>query len=103
MPVKPCLVCGRLSRGSHCPAHRVGWTARPSPSSRDRVQPPERARVKADAGDRCERCGTTGSPENPLQVHHRTRVADGGTHARGNLEVVCSDCHRAEHNPKGAA
>jgi 5-methylcytosine-specific restriction endonuclease McrA len=54
--------------------------------------------VKAEAGQRCERCGRA---DLPLVVHHRTRVADGGSHARHNLEVICQACSELEHGGKG--
>jgi 5-methylcytosine-specific restriction endonuclease McrA len=98
VPLKPCLTCGRLSRRSYCPGHLpVGWYDRPSPSSRDRLAPNVRQQVKAAAGHHCNRCGTTGSPENRLVVHHVRRVADGGAHERTNLEVICEQCSQAEH------
>jgi hypothetical protein len=102
--VKPCLVCGRLSNGSYCPLHRPsGWRTRPSPSSLDRLPPHARARVKQEAGQRCERCGRTRTPGNRLVVHHRQRVADGATHARFNLAVICQACSEREHGGKGYA
>jgi hypothetical protein len=73
---------------------------RPSPSSLNRVSPYERGLVKAERGHKCERCGVT-SAEARLVVHHRQRVARGGTHARANLEVLCEACSEAEHGGKG--
>jgi hypothetical protein len=41
MPLKPCLTCGTLTKGSYRPAHQpvnaTGWRERPSPSSRNRL------------------------------------------------------------------
>ncbi|MGH3130044.1 MAG: HNH endonuclease [Gaiellaceae bacterium] len=68
--------------------------ARPSPLSRSRTSPAQRARVKRRDGNRCQRCGSPGTPGNPLQVRHRTRVADGGSHADSNLVTLCARCHR---------
>jgi 5-methylcytosine-specific restriction endonuclease McrA len=67
---------------------------RPSPSSLDRLTPSVRARLKREVGQRCERCGRS---DLPLVVHHRQRVADLGSHARYNLEVICSNCHARQH------
>jgi hypothetical protein len=101
VPVKPCLVCGALSPGSYCARHRpAGWRARPSPSSLDRLAPHVGARAKREAGHRCARCGVAGVP---LVVHHRQRVADGGSHSRFNLEVICQLCSEREHGGKGYA
>lgn len=102
MALKPCLACGSLTaRGSYCARHqRVGWYDRPSPSSRNRLSKQERDTLKALAGHRCQRCGTAATPQNPLIVHHKRRVADGGGHARSNLEVLCMACSLAEHGGK---
>jgi 5-methylcytosine-specific restriction endonuclease McrA len=98
MAVKPCLVCGVLTRGSYCPAHRVpGWTARPSPSSRDRIPKGERDAIKSRDGNVCDRCGEPATGGNRLLVHHVRRVADGGTHTRGNLETICERCSVEHH------
>ena len=102
MPVKPCISCGTLTRnGSYCPAHEpvnpTGFYARPSPSSRNRLSPARRRRIKERDAHRCQRCGTEGSEDNPLRVHHRSRVADGGGHEETNLETVCDGCHAAVH------
>jgi 5-methylcytosine-specific restriction endonuclease McrA len=98
VPLMPCLVCGRLSKGSRCPRHRVvGWRERPSPSSRDRLPPGERAKVRAERGDVCEACGLPGTADDPLEVHHERAVSEGGTHSRGNLRVLHASCHKREH------
>lgn len=48
--------------------------------------------VRDDVGV-CERCGES----ERLQVHHRQRIATGGTHRPENLEVMCAYCHSVEH------
>ena len=51
------------------------------------------------SGYRCERCGNTGR----LEVHHKQRIADGGTDELDNLEVLCRKCHFAAHKHKPRA
>jgi 5-methylcytosine-specific restriction endonuclease McrA len=99
MSFKPCLKCGALSRGGYCPVHEPKpHVVRPSPSSRNRPAPSLRRKIKARDGDRCQRCGRPGTLKNPLRVHDRRRVADGGTHADLNLETLRRDCHADVHN-----
>lgn len=51
----------------------------------------------------CERCGSaapfissaTGQPY--LEVHHKTRLADGGYDTVKNAIALCPNCHRHEH------
>ena len=69
-----------MSRYHHRAAYKRGWT---------RI----RARAIRAAGRRCTRCGRPGR----LEVHHPRRVSKGGTHDQA-LEVVCRDCHCAEHH-----
>lgn len=38
----------------------------------------------------CERCGS----EENLEVHHITKIKDGGTNDLDNLLLLCKDCHR---------
>lgn len=53
----------------------------------------ERRRMALLAGQhRCNRCRSTA----PLHVHHRT-YAHVGDEWPEDLEVLCADCHRAEH------
>jgi hypothetical protein len=93
MPKTPCLVCGKLGRGSDCARHRP---RHPSPSSTLGRVPHLRRRVKARDGNRCVRCGHAGSAENPLHVHHRAEVARYGAAANHVelMETLCRACHR---------
>jgi hypothetical protein len=43
------------------------------------MQPPERERVKGERGHACEVCGS----RDRLVIDHLRRVADGGSHERG--------------------
>jgi 5-methylcytosine-specific restriction endonuclease McrA len=69
---------------------------RPSPSSLNRPSSALRKKIKERDGNRCQRCGTAGSAENRLEVHHRRRVADGGGHDERNLVTLCQRCHRMQ-------
>ena len=42
----------------------------------------------------CEQCGWRPSCE----IHHRTRVADGGGNEASNLVALCSQCHAEAHD-----
>ena len=61
------------------------------------------AEVLLRAGGICEQCGSIapfrrasdGSPY--LEVHHRTRLADGGEDTVENAIAVCPNCHRESH------
>jgi 5-methylcytosine-specific restriction endonuclease McrA len=58
--------------------------------------PPDWARRSSDqldSDDGCEKCGSARN----LHVHHRTRIADGGSHQADNLEVLCEKCHGKRH------
>lgn len=69
----------------HHRTHRAGW---------DRV----RKLALVASGRRCNRCKKAGR----LEVHHPTRLSQGGTHDQA-LEVVCRDCHLSQHNPPDPA
>lgn len=45
------------------------------------------------AGWKCEKCGKAGR----LEVHHKVRIADGGTDELENLQCLCRKCHFAKH------
>jgi 5-methylcytosine-specific restriction protein A len=46
----------------------------------------------------CERCG------KPAElVHHKVRLAEGGTNSLHNLESLCSVCHGLHHAKVGDA
>jgi|APHM01.1.fsa_nt_gi Restriction endonuclease len=53
-----------------------------------------RREALARDGHRCRDCGTSGSP---LEVHHLTPVAAGGTDELENLRTLCTECHRVRH------
>lgn len=51
----------------------------------------------------CQKCGKRApftrlaNGEPYLEVHHRTRLADGGHDTVENAEALCPNCHRAKH------
>jgi hypothetical protein len=48
---------------------------------------------------KCQHCGTTAGT---IQIHHRTPIAEGGSHDLENLETIRRSCHAAEdptHTP----
>lgn len=83
--MKPCLVCGRPSSASRCPAHvlRNG-----SSRSWRRI----RAQILALDGYRCQICGEPAS-----EVDHIRRLADGGSDSPHNLRSLCRAHHAERH------
>lgn len=57
--------------------------------------------IKALAGWRCKRCNGHYPKDkrghSELKLHHVERVSAGGENDWGNLEPICPDCHRLEH------
>lgn len=48
---------------------------------------------------KCQSCGTTGSVENPLQIHHfNYRHCGGDEDVYRDVVTVCRDCHKKIHN-----
>ena len=69
-----------MSRHHHRPEHKRGWTA-------------IRARAVRAAGRRCTRCGRPGR----LECHHTRPLSLGGDNTQA-VEIVCRNCHLAEHH-----
>lgn len=46
---------------------------------------------------RCEMCKEVNSVD-VLELHHRVRIADGGSPFRDNIMCICKDCHNMLHN-----
>jgi 5-methylcytosine-specific restriction endonuclease McrA len=81
MALKPCLICGRVTTGSKCPACR-----RASPYQ----QPAWRqlsAFVVARDGS-CRECGSS----HYLAAHHVIPARGGADHP-ANLVALCASCH----------
>lgn len=57
------------------------------------------------AGAKCERCGkplswaSRGKEDQwgAWEVHHIRSVSEGGTDTPSNIEILCSNCHKATH------
>ena len=50
-------------------------------------------------GNKCERCGWA---EARCDAHHRHEKAKGGLHTIANAIILCPNCHRIEHDRRGA-
>lgn len=48
---------------------------------------------------RCELCKDVYSTDE-LEIHHRVRIADGGSPFRDNMMCLCEGCHDRIHNRK---
>lgn len=88
--------CPELTKSTRCPTHekrrrhqriREGGRARGN-------TPAVIAATRRRYGNQCARCPAT----KGLKVHHRVRVADGGTDDPENLELLCHSCHEREHH-----
>jgi len=84
--VKPCLICGRLSEGSRCPAHELR-------GSSTRAWRRVRAQVLARDHHRCQFCG-----QAAVEVDHIVRLADGGTDHPDGCRSLCASCHATRHS-----
>ena len=45
----------------------------------------------------CQICGTAGSKDNPLTVHHIVYKRLGGSNTPENCELLCWNCHKRLH------
>ena len=88
MAVRPCIVCGALTRTSRCPAHTLR-------NGSSRAWRELRAYVLARDGRRCtaleggRRCPVTVG----LEVDHVVALADGGSNRAANLITLCREHH----------
>lgn len=53
--------------------------------------------IERDGG--CRKCSKEDVDE--LEVHHLTPVSQGGSDSKGNLAILCSDCHKMAHDSPG--
>ena len=49
----------------------------------------------------CAMCWNEDRLTAATTVHHKKRLADGGTHYRDNLMSLCSECHSRLHAEQG--
>ena len=66
---------------------------------RDRTRPPSHQALMTRQAGRCPVCRTDLFNGEPLDVHHRRRLADGGTNELNNLVVCHEACHHHVHGP----
>ncbi len=85
MALKPCIACGRPTRGSRCPSHTVR-------NGSTRAWRQTRAQILYRDAYRCVLCGHAAH-----EVDHIVPVADGGTDAPANLRSLCHACHANRH------
>ena len=71
------------------PQTPTGVSASRKPIPNDTIR-----RLYARAGQRCERCGSSGCR---LHIHHQTPVSEGGGNDLHLLELVCPACHSFGH------
>jgi 5-methylcytosine-specific restriction endonuclease McrA len=85
-PLRVCAApgCGRLTRTSRCPAHRL--------PPRGRLHRRVRAQVLAEE-TRCWLCGDPGSTEDPLTLDHVVPRALGGPTTRANGRAAHLSCN----------
>lgn len=109
MPLRPCIDCGRPTRGRRCPphqaAHERGRAPRPTNLTRDTNERNRRAAAvdahRATYGEWCPGWGSRPAhpvqPPNILTADHDTPIANGGD-PNGPLTVRCRICNGAKSN-----
>jgi len=105
-PRRPCSHpgCPALTDGRYCPEHqrladRQYERCLRDPAARARYGYAwRRARARhLAAHPLCELCEEAGRLAPATTVHHRVKLADGGTHDQANLQSLCAGCHSALH------
>ena len=103
---KICAVCGKDARGRKAKRYREGKmilcfhcsfdrAKNISDMDKDKRQPMQSIKswLVEKRGNKCERCGSTFG----IVAHHKIRMMDNGTNNDDNIELLCADCHGAEH------
>ena len=107
---KPCAHhgCPLLTPDRYCPEHAKAEASRYNRYGRDREtgkrygQPWKRIRAAfLAAHPLCELCRQEGKLTPATLVHHKVRLADGGTNAWDNMMLLCSSCHSSLHSREG--
>lgn len=101
MPPRPCLTCGKSSRGNRCPIHAGQVEYRRTQAKRARrpytaAEQQRRARTvaawRATYGDWCPGWGRAAHPSADLTADHDHAVGAGGSEG-GPLTVLCRACN----------
>lgn len=105
-PQRPCSTpgCPNLTNGQYCDEHRVQERKRYDQYQRSSDANKKYGRAWKRIRDRyasehplCERCELDGRLTPIQEVHHILPIAQGGTHAIGNLMALCQSCHNKIH------
>jgi 5-methylcytosine-specific restriction enzyme A len=101
-PKRPCSYpsCPALTDGRYCDHHQKEMDARYERYERDPAtqkrygQKWRQIRQSYMAKHPlCEACRKIGKLTPAREIHHRTPLAKGGTHAQENLMSLCRSCH----------
>lgn len=101
-PMRPCMHpgCPTLSDNAYCPVHQREHNAfynryvrDPATKGRYGTQWTKVRKRKLATNPLCEECMRAGRTTPANEVHHILPLADGGTHAMGNLMSLCKPCH----------
>ena len=109
-PKRPCSYpgCPNLTNGQYCADHTT--IARRQYDKYERAADVNRkyGRAWKRIRDRhisqhplCEECIKVGKMTPAAEVHHKTPISQGGTHARENLMSLCRSCHNKIHHEIG--
>ena len=105
-PKRPCAHpgCPALADGQYCPEHQKLANRQYEQYIRDPATHARygkawrRARARhLAAHPLCETCKEAGRLVSATTVHHRVKLADGGSHVPANLQSLCKGCHSALH------
>ena len=107
---KPCAFpgCPALTDNHYCDEHSKQESRRynryqRNPNSSKRYGNSWRKISEAyrKANPLCELCKEGGRLTPAALVHHKIKVADGGTHEASNLMALCDSCHSKLHAEQG--
>ena len=109
-PKKPCAHhgCGELTANRYCDKHTKQEAKRYNKYDRDPASNKRygtqwrkiRARYIA-ANPLCELCKQSGKLTPADTVHHKHKLADGGSNDWENLQALCGNCHTQLHAEQG--
>lgn len=109
-PKRPCSFpgCPKLTDGRFCEEHEKLENKRYEKYDRDPAVRRRYGRAWKRIRDSyvqlhplCEQCQEKGLLVPTEEVHHRTPLSEGGTHARENLIALCKPCHARIHAERG--